>query len=220
MRTERNNSASAIFRHACRADAIVAQRSRSSRGFSLVELLVVIAVCLIVMAFATPITLNTMDAYKLRWGLTNATGLVQRCRLEALKKNTSEHIFASTSGNNVILFCKPITDPSTTVQQTDPQVLLPSQFSTPGLPSGGPTQLTATMMWGSSGSTFNVNSDPYFNSRGLPCDAVSAGSACTNVTGYVYYFKYTSRTPRWTALSISPAGRIQNWYWTGAGWGN
>ena len=220
MRTERVNPVSVRFGIASKANTAVHQRVTSSRGFSLVELLVVIAVCLVVLAFATPITLSTMDAYKLRWGLINATGLVQRCRLEALKKNTSEHIFVTTSGNSVILYCKAITDPTTTVQQTDPQMLLPSQFSIPGLPTGGPTQLTATVMWGSSGSTFNVNSDPYFNSRGLPCNAVTVGSACTNVTGNVYYFKYTSRTVRWTALSISPAGRIQNWYWDGASWEN
>jgi len=220
VRTERDNPVSVGFGLTGEANLGVTQRVTSSRGFSLVELLVVIAVCLIVMAFATPITLNTMDAYKLRWGLTNATGLVQRCRLEALKKNTSEHIFVTTSGNQVILYCKAITDTTLTVQQTDPQVLLPSQFSIPGLPTGGPTQLTATVMWGSSGSSFTANSDPYFNSRGLPCAAVTVGSACTNITGNVYYLKYTSRTARWTALSISPAGRIQNWYWDGGGWEN
>ena len=78
MRTERDNPLSVGFGETGEANAAVTQRAMSSRGFSLVELLVVIAVCLIVMAFATPITLNTMDAYKLRWGLTNATGLVQR----------------------------------------------------------------------------------------------------------------------------------------------
>ena len=202
MRTERDNPLSVGFGETGEANAAVTQRAMSSRGFSLVELLVVIAVCLIVMAFATPITLNTMDAYKLRWGLTNATGLVQRCRLEALKKNTSEHIFVTTSGNQVILYYKAITDPVLTVQQSDPQVLLPSQFSIPGLPTGGPTQLTATVMWGSSGSSFSANSDPYFNSRGLPVD--SSGNLYGNSALYIT----DGTTVYGTTVSLTPLIRL------------
>jgi len=36
----------------------------------------------------------------------------------------------------------------------------------------------------------------------------------------VYYFKYTRNGAHWTALSVSPASRIQNWFWNGTSWGN
>ena len=193
--------------------------SPNCRGFSLIELLVVMAVLLIVGAIAAPTVATTIDAYRLRGTLTSVSGLAQRCRLLALKKNSTSHMVVTTNGGVVVMYCKEINDTSS-LSASDPQIELSTQFSTPGLPTGGATQLDANTMWGSSGSTFNENSDPYFNSRGLPCNAVSVGTACTTVTGYVYYLKYTRGSPRWAALSISPASRIQSWFWNGSSWGN
>jgi len=48
----------------------------------------------------------------------------------------------------------------------------------------------------------------------------SPGAACSSIHGYVYYFKYSSRSTRWTAVSVSPASRMQNWFLSGSSWGN
>jgi len=190
--------------------------NRAMRGFSLIELLVVMAVMLIIAALTTPITLNTMDAYKLRGSMSSVSGLAQRCRVLALQKNTTSRLYFTTNAGAVTLYCKLNSDTSG-LQTTDPQIVLDTKFSIGSTPSN---TLNATTMWGSSGSTFSSNSDPYFNSRGLPCSAPSAGAACSTINGYVYYFKYSSNTTRWSAVSISPAARLQNWYWNGSSWGN
>ena len=187
---------------------------RTVRGFSLVELLVVMAVVLILAAFTTPITLNTMDAYKLRGSVSSVSGLAQRCRVLALQKNTTSHLYFQTINGAVTIYCK--TD-TTALQASDPQITLDTKFSIGATPAA---TLDATTMWGSSGSTFSANSDPYFNSRGLPCSAPSAGAACSTINGYVYYLKYSSRTTRWAAVSVSPASRMQNWFLNGSSWGN
>jgi hypothetical protein len=179
------------------------------------------AVMLVVAAFAVPSLTNTMDAYRVRSAMNSISGLTQRCRVQSLKKNTSEHMYVQANGGTVQLFCQDVPTATGVLQSTDPQISLSEQFSIPGTPTGGPAQLTGTSMWGSSNAVFVVDSDPYFNSRGLPCAAVGVGTACSTVTGYVYYVKYTSKSnPRWAALSISPAGRIQNWFWNGTSWGN
>jgi len=190
--------------------------NRAMRGFSLIELLVVMAVMLIIAALTTPITLNTMDAYKLRGSMSSVSGLAQRCRVLALQKNTTSHLYFQTISGVSTIYCK-INSDTTGLQVTDPQLTLDTKFSIGSTPSN---TLNATTMWGSSGSTFSSNSDPYFNSRGLPCSAPSAGAACSTINGYVYYFKYSSNTTRWSAVSISPAARLQNWYWNGSSWGN
>jgi hypothetical protein len=177
------------------------------------------AVLLIVAAFAIPQMMTTIDAYRVRGTMSSIAGLTQRCRLLALKKNTTADMAFTTSGGNVLMYCKVITDTSA-LSSSDPQVTLPKQFSTPGTPTGGPTLLTPSFMWGSSGSSLRTNLPPYFNSRGLPCDSVAVGTACTSIYGYVYYFKYTTKNTRWAAMSVSPASRVQNWYWNGQGWGN
>ncbi|HET8824891.1 MAG TPA: type II secretion system protein [Terriglobales bacterium] len=193
-----------------------AMRGNYARGFSLIELVIVMAVMLVLAALTTPITLNTMDAYKLRGSMSGVSGLAQRCRLLALQKNTTSHMYFTTSGGAVTMYCK-INSDTSGLQTSDPQLSLDTKFSIGSTPT---TALSATTMWGSSGSTFSANSDPYFNSRGLPCSAPSAGAACSTINGYVYYFKYSSHTTRWSAISVSPAARMQNWYWNASSWGN
>ncbi len=191
--------------------------NRTAHGFSLVELLIVVAVMLVVAAMAAPITLNTMDAYRLRGSMSSISGLAQRCRLVALQNNTTSRMYFTTSGGAVTMYCKANNAPTQTLQVSDPQLTLDTRFSIGTTPS---TTLTASAMWGSSATTFSSDSDPYFNSRGLPCAPPSAGAACSTINGYVYYFKYSSRSTRWTAVSISPASRMQNWFLNGSSWGN
>lgn len=213
MLTENKTRVSATWVNSCDE---VACRENRAYGFSLIELLIVMAVMLVLAAMTTPITLNTMDAYKLRGSMGGVSGLAQRCRLMALQKNTTSRMHFTTVGGAVTMYCKLNSDTSG-LQTSDPQLSLDTRFSIGSTPT---TALNATTMWGSSGSTFSSNSDPYFNSRGLPCSAPSAGAACSTINGYVYYFKYRSYTTRWAAMSISPAARMQNWFWNSSSWGN
>jgi prepilin-type N-terminal cleavage/methylation domain-containing protein len=189
---------------------------RTVRGFTLVELLIVVAVMMVLAAFTTPITLNTMDSYKLRGSVASVSGLAQRCRVLALQKNTTSRLYFTTSSGAVTIYCKLNSD-TTGLQPSDPQVMLDTKFSIGSTPSNA---LNDTTMWGTSGTSYKTNQDPYFNSRGLPCLAPSAGAACSSIYGYVYYLKYTSHTTRWAAMSVSPASRMQNWFWNGSSWGN
>ena len=59
--------------------------------------------------------------------------------------------------------------------------------------------------------------DPSFNSRGMPC--AYANGYCIG-SGFRYYFKDTRSVgeSRWSAISISPAGRVTKWFWSGSAW--
>ena len=61
--------------------------SRSSSGFSLVELLVVVAVACIVMAVAVPSVTATMQSYALNSGMQIIASTVRSARLAAVSKN-------------------------------------------------------------------------------------------------------------------------------------
>jgi prepilin-type N-terminal cleavage/methylation domain-containing protein len=196
-----------------------------SAGFSLVELMVVMAIILVVSAFAIPTMTTTMDGIRLRGALGSASNIAQRCRTQAIKKNLSQRLHFSAAGSTVALYVTDWTDTAVTPVPGDPslsaQVWLPSQFSIPGVPTGAgaPPALTSNGMWGTV-LGLNVNVDPYFNSRGLPYCLPAAG-ACTPGGGFVYYYKYKNAGhTRWIATSISPAGRIQSWLWNGTTWGN
>jgi prepilin-type N-terminal cleavage/methylation domain-containing protein len=198
----------------------------SSAGFSLVELMVVMAIVLVVSAFAIPTLTTTIDGVRIRGALGSASNIAQRCRMQAVKRNTPQRLHFSTVGNSVALYVTDSTDAAVAPVPGDPklwaQYWLGSQFAIPGAPvgAGAPPALTNTQMWGTSTVNLNVNTDPYFNSRGIPCQP-QAGAGCVNTGGFVYYYRYRNggRT-RWAATSISPAGRIQSWIWNGTAWGN
>ena len=76
-------------------------------------------------------------------------------------------------------------------------------------------------MWGTALVPNTSPQDPYFNSRGMPCLPDPVTGVCSPTTGFLYYYQYKrGGTVRWTATSISPAGRIQSWLWNGTSWGN
>lgn len=199
-------------------------RSAVDAGFSLVEILVVLGIILIIAAVATPYMTKTLDTYRVRDTMTNVASIAQRSRTVALKQNTTQRLHVATVNGQIVLFVTDSTDAAAQPVPGDPQLYaqywLPAQFDTPGLPAGGPNNLTANTMWGSNFVLNNVNVDPYFNSRGMPC-TINGGGPCASTNGFVYYFRYNAGGSfRWTALSISPAARVQSWFWNGTAWGN
>ena len=206
-----------------------ASQQSEQLGFSLVELLVVLAVMLILVAFAIPIAGTTVDTFRLRGTLGSTSNLLQRCRMQAARQNVTQRVHFATDAatNRVVVFVTPASDTnsSTTQLKTDPNVVeqywFPSQFRLSGAPSGTPAALTGLSMWNTSITVTNINKDFYFDSRGLPCDYNTTTSACPATNGFVQYFKYASGGgSRWAAVSLSPAGRIQSWFYDGGNWGN
>jgi prepilin-type N-terminal cleavage/methylation domain-containing protein len=64
-------------------------RKNGSRGFSLIELLVVSAIILVVAAVATPTIMRSLGTYRLGGSASDVATIVQRTRYEAVKRNTS-----------------------------------------------------------------------------------------------------------------------------------
>lgn len=208
------------------------QCSAPATGFSLIELLVVVAIMLVVAAFAIPTLSTTMDSYRLHSTLGSAANMVQRARMQAIKRNITQHIHFATVNNRAAIF---VTDIDDTVSVTAPvpgaandpklsaEFWLSSQFALSGVPSGtgAPAALTGALMWGTSLPINSSPQDPYFNSRGMPCLPDPITTVCVPVNGFVYYYQYHgSRATRWAATSISAAGLIQSWFWNGTSWGN
>ena len=56
-------------------------------GFSLIELLIVIAIIMVVAAMATPNVMNAINNIRLRGSAGDVAGLLQQCRQAALHDN-------------------------------------------------------------------------------------------------------------------------------------
>ena len=194
--------------------------NRERAGFSFPELLIVVGVGLIITVVAVPVMSNAIANMKLRSNMTSLSGLLQNTRAIGVQQNAAKtacHFNSSDPPYSLIYFVKSVTVCTTaTVDTTDPQVELEAPiipYATPSGPGAPPPMDNATL--GSLSTP--LTSDPSFNSNGLPC---SYSGICTPNTAFIQYFKDSrfAGSGGWAAISISPAGRIRRWFFSGSVW--
>lgn len=185
---------------------------KSEKGYSLVELMMVLVISIITAAVAIPTTANTIANMNLRGAAASFASLAQQGRLAAVQKNSTYTLKFDTHSAYLDLNANGSWDsgePLASFGGTVTQTSAPSGSNPYRLDgTGGPLGWTA--------SAGNLS----FNPRGLPCD--SASTPCATNVNYVFYFKDSRAfgASGWAAVSISAAGRIQAWFWNGAAWIN
>jgi prepilin-type N-terminal cleavage/methylation domain-containing protein len=209
-----------------------------TRGFSLVELLVVAAIAVVLMAIALPRMATSLTVTKWRGEMSDLSGVFQSCRSQAIKNNQTEQLNFTTSNGQAVAYLVDLDkvgtngtlqygQDATSMMADQTQVWMFSQFSKVAAPTGtNPPPLTKGAMWGGTDTTLPDTIDKLcFNSRGIPCNCPGSTlnptpppAYCTAITnGYAYYFQQDSN---WAAVGVSPAGRIQTYFWTGNAWSN
>ena len=183
-------------------------------GFSLIEISVVLTISLVVGVIAIPNMVVVISNARLHAGVTSMSGLLQACRMAAVKQNRTLTTRFTTEGvSTLVAYVKNAADTSGRLA-TDLQAEWEAPVAMMTTPTGvgAPSAISTTVLGFTPETT-----EPTFNTRGLPCRYVSG--ACAN-NGFLYYFKDTSRpgSQGWAALSISPAGRIKKWFWNGSAW--
>jgi Tfp pilus assembly protein FimT len=189
---------------------------KPSKGFSLFELTFVVAVLIVVGLVAIPNMVIVISNARVRAGVTSMSGLLQNCRMAAVKQNKTLTTRFTTEGTATLVgYVKPAPDTSDR-KSTDPQAEWEAPVSMMASPTGlnAPTEIASATLGFTPAGT-----EPSFNTRGLPCVYAPLSGTCAN-NGFLYYFKDTSQTGSkgWAALSISPAGRIKKWFWSGSAW--
>jgi len=176
--------------------------------------MMVVAISLVLSTIAIANISAIVSSSRIHAGVSSMSGLLQNCRMLAVKENKTLTARMTAAGAGTLMgYIKEAADTSE-LDATDSQVKWEApviRMSTP-TGSGAPDPVTTTMLG------FTPQSDDIsFNSRGLPC-TYSSGT-CTN-RGFLYYFKDTSRqgSKGWAALSVSPAGKIKKWFWSGTSW--
>jgi len=194
------------------------KRIYSNAGFSLLEVMGVAVISMVVTMTAMPNMIAGIGNVRLRSSMTSLAGVLQNCRMLAVKQNRtmSTHFLTTNYGSStgVMAYVKLASD-SSSLGTGDSQVQLEqpvTQVATLSGPNAPTTALDSAFL----GFTPQPG-DPSFNSTGLPC--VYSGGNCTN-NGFVYYFHDSRPAGQmgWAALSISPAGRLKKWYWSGSAW--
>jgi prepilin-type N-terminal cleavage/methylation domain-containing protein len=179
------------------------------KGFSIIELIIVIAIILAVSAIAFPKVQGVMEGIQLRNMVTNVNGLVQQDRIQSVRDNTSYTIKTApaTAGNGITLYVD--TNGDNAVNGTEPAIQLPTNVT---VSVAGPGVLPPNVVSPPYISAATVNLS--FNERGLPC---SNPPVCNTIAPYVVYFSQTrpSGTPGWAAITVTQSGRIKAYTYTG-----
>jgi Tfp pilus assembly protein FimT len=191
-------------------------RSGKHAGFSLVEMLVVLAIVMCISAYAVPNFMVAIANFRLRSGMSSLSSLLQNCRMLAIKQNKNYSVHFTVMGNGPVAYVKLSSD-SSSINNSDPT----AQLGAPVTMNQNPSGTGAPTLMDNSFLGFDpLTSDASFNPRGIPC-TYSSGS-CTAPKGFVFYFRGARPlgTDGWSAVTISPAGHVKTWMWDGARWSN
>jgi Tfp pilus assembly protein FimT len=175
------------------------RRFRGDEGLSIVELLVTTMIILLIAAIAIPQIQQSLATYRLNGAAINVSGMLQRARFEAIKRNTMVRCRTQTVGNVTTVWVDLNNDGLP--NSPEPQYVLPAevQWVNPGgtVPTGTSFNL---------GATQQPAGIITFDSRG----AVNFGGGAQTV--YVLYLGYLGNsTYGYRAVTVQPLGRTKVW---------
>lgn len=189
---------------------------RRQAGFSMVELIVVVAIMLIVAGFAAPQILSMIHSARLQGTATDFTGLIQQSRIRSVQDDRSYSLLVNPPAGAT---------PSTAfvdLKQTgvlaagDPEMLLPTEVSLVAAASAPATANLKTQLLPAASpvnprdAASSAGTPITFSPRGLPCTPVAGACSGSAPAAYWAFFQ-DSQTTNWEAVTVSPAGRIQKW---------
>jgi type II secretory pathway pseudopilin PulG len=193
------------------------------RGFSLVELLIVVFVVMVIAAIVIPNVLSAVSNVRLRASAGDLAGLMQQARIMAAKNNTTYAIRYGTLNGAQIAYIDLNGD---SAFNTGEPLMEFSGTTVPaaGAPTGGGGQPSAYVLVGDTGSGSYDNTKTLgYTGRGLPCnyDTTTTPATCSTPAAqyFVYYLTITTvGQTRWAAVVVTKGGRTKITTWNGSTW--
>jgi len=156
-------------------------------GFSMVELVIVVAIILIVTAMAAPSVKQVVDNYRLHASGQGVASVLQQARMAAVQSNQPYYVQYNGCGAPNIICAVPA-----------------GRF------------LPLTVLPGVVGAAPQVGGVIGFNARGMPCVQTVGPWVCPPPGTGFEWFMQSGSTGAWEAITVTPAGRIRSWRMTSA----
>jgi type II secretory pathway pseudopilin PulG len=187
---------------------MIGKSGRQERGFTVIEIAVVVLIMGAVIAFSAPRITNAMREYRLNMAVRQIADLIQRAKAQAMADNRNVSVRIDTANRRAGLV---IRDAAGAEVRTD-YIPLP-QGVTFSMPAGVTAPMTSAPFassvsfpaFGSSTTVFQQD----FNSRGFP--SVAAG-AINSI--------YLSNSRTFRALTLTSVGGMRTWTWQTNQWVN
>ena len=189
-----------------------------SKGFSLTEIIVVLAIMMTLAGVAFPIFTKISYNIRLKSAATNLSGLMQQARILAARQNAIYTIAIPSAGGQACIDL----NLDGVCQSTEPVIIFNSNITpATGAPNGSGGTPTAYVLIGDTGTTNYDNATTLgYSARGLPCAYVSS-TCSTPAAGYFVYYLRDARadgTTGWAAVVVTRTGRTKSYTWNGASW--
>jgi len=199
-----------------------ATRFETERGFSLLELTIVVAVSLVTLAMTAPMISNSITQYRLRTSAVDVNSLLQRARIQAIRDDKTYTVLGCPSSGTCSTAIGSTTqsllvDLNGDRQYTggEPMIRMQQGVTLTTAPSTLVSAATLGFSPQAQGSIIG------FTSRGTPC----FGNPCATwngaaQVGFVLYMTATVGSGNGLiAISVSPSGRFHSWsYDPHGGW--
>jgi prepilin-type N-terminal cleavage/methylation domain-containing protein len=197
--------------------------AQTSRGFTLLELVVVLAISLVIAGIAVPNMVQTWYGLQLRASAGEVADLMQRARMQAARANITpglpiryqvangvQQVFVDYNNNGVWDKGGANPEPGADLAR------ITAAASAPGGGAGTPSAFVDNMDT-TAGPPCDNTCTLAFSPRGLPCNLVGNACPTPSPSYFVYYFQ-DGRPNGWVAVLVSKAGRTRVLLWNGTTW--
>lgn len=182
-------------------------------GFSVLELVIVLAIALIVAAMAAPSITQAVNNYRLSASGLDMVTLLQRARTAAVESNQPYYVWYIGCGAPNVACAVPASRlVPLTVRQGDPHAVTGTSVV---FQAAGPANTATLDGFVGPAPAPQVGTVIGFNARGVPCLQTANPWVCTPGQGFEWFMQ-SSATQAWEAITVTPAGRIRSWRQTSA----
>lgn len=173
-------------------------------------------------AVAVPAATNMISLFKLRNSVAEYAGIIQQTRIRSVQDSKYYSAYFNTSTKSVQAF---IGIKGSTIDPKNDPVVAWSPEVQPQVKGNAPntTGLKAAFLPAGTSITpvdATVSTTPVtFGPMGLPCQLSSVGVCATSGQATAYWaFFQDSTSQQWEAVTVTPAGYIQKWAYSGTTW--
>jgi prepilin-type N-terminal cleavage/methylation domain-containing protein len=189
---------------------------KKTHGFSLIELMVVAAIFIVLMAIAVPQMTNFLGTYKISGAAREIAGQISLARMTAAANFTQAELVVNTAaGTYQVQTC---TTKNTATGGCTTWTLVGTTATTAGytqsLPSGVSFGYGSITTPAGSQTTIAQTTTILFNSRGIAVDTV----AYNPTTQDAIYLSSISKPIQYYAVTVSAGGKPTLWLYTGSAW--